>query len=37
MYGLADVLHGTMKYSEVIEHYEKTNEWVPYPVNKKNE
>ena len=36
MYGIADFLHGTLKDSEVVENYEKTNKWIPYPINNKN-
>lgn len=35
MYGIADVLHGTLKNSEVVDKYEITNEWIPYPNNNK--
>ncbi|XP_070501276.1 fatty acid hydroxylase domain-containing protein 2-like [Chironomus tepperi] len=37
MYGIADILHGTLKHSDVVENYEITNKWVPHPNNKKPE
>lgn len=37
MYGFADVLHGTVKHSEVVENYDKTKKWVPYPNKNKDD
>lgn len=37
MYGFADFLHGTLKHSDVVENYEKTNKWVPHPNGKNSD